>query len=76
MKVRPINRLMIKFKSRILNEAIDDFEKAYAYYKKINVKVANNFFSQTNKAFNDLKKNPFNQIRYDEFRMKTVKNFP
>ena len=67
---------MRKFKIKILNAAIDDFEIAFDYYQKINPMVAKKFFTQTNNAFNDLKKNPFYQIRYDEFRMKIVKKFP
>lgn len=67
---------MKRFKVIILDEAVLDFNKAIDYYKEINPKLAKKFFENTNSAFNDLKKNPFYQIRYDEFRMKVVKKFP
>jgi toxin ParE1/3/4 len=67
---------MKKFKILILNQASEEFEEAFEYYKKINPKLAKKFFNQTNISLNDLKKNPFYQIRYDDFRMKIVKKFP
>ncbi|MBI2258941.1 MAG: type II toxin-antitoxin system RelE/ParE family toxin [Flavobacteriia bacterium] len=67
---------MKKFKILILNQASEEFEEAFEYYKEINPKIAKKFFNQTNIALNDLKKNPFYQIRYDDFRMKIVKKFP
>lgn len=67
---------MKRFKIIILDDAVIDFTKAFEYYKEINPKIAKKFFQNTNLALNDLKKNPFYQLRYDEFRMKVVKKFP
>ena len=67
---------MKRFKIYILDEAIKDLTEALEYYKNINPKLAKKFYSSTNSALNDLKKNPFYQIRYDEFRIKIVKHFP
>jgi plasmid stabilization system protein ParE len=67
---------MKKFNIRILNQASEELQEAFDYYHQINPKIAKKFFNQTNIALNDLKKNPFYQIRYDEFRMKIVKKFP
>ena len=67
---------MNRYRIIILDEAVDDFRKAFDYYKAIRPSLAKKFFVATNSALNDLKKNPFYQIRYDEFRMKIVKKFP
>lgn len=67
---------MKSFKVRILDHATQEFREAFEYYKEINPKIAKKFFYYTNTALDDLKKNPFYQIRYDEFRMKIVKKFP
>jgi len=67
---------MKQFKILILDIATDDFNEALEYYKNINPKLGKKFYSSINSAINDLKKNPFYQVRYDEFRMKIVKYFP
>lgn len=67
---------MKQFKVSIFNEAANDFNKALDFYKTINVVVAKKFNKSTKEALNDLKKNPFYQIRYDDFRLKTVKGYP
>lgn len=67
---------MTSFKILILDEAIEDFKMVFKYYEKINPKLAKKFHSAVNTSFSDLKRNPFYQIRYDEFRMKSVKKFP
>ncbi len=67
---------MKKFKIVLYDDAIIDFNKALDYYRDINPTVAKKFHSAINTTFNDLKKNPFYQIRYDNFRLKLVKKFP
>lgn len=67
---------MKRFKIIILDDATADFREAFEYYKDISPALAKKFFACTNAALNDLKKNPFYQIRYDDFRMKIVKKFP
>ena len=67
---------MKRFKVLVLDEAENDFIKAIEYYKTINLTVAKKFYKATNTTLNDLKKNPFYQIRYDDFRMKMIKGFP
>ena len=67
---------MKRFRIIIFDEATEDFRQAFEYYKDITPDLAKKFFASTNVALNDLKKNPFYQIRYDEFRMKMVKKFP
>jgi toxin ParE1/3/4 len=65
-----------KFKVVVLYDAVIDYKEALLYYRKISPKVAEKFSSVTDDAIGDLKKNPFYQIRYDEFRMKAIKDFP
>ncbi len=67
---------MKRFKVLLLDEAGNDFSNALEYYKKINLIIAHKFHKATSKSLNDLKKNPFYQIRYDDFRIKTIKNYP
>jgi plasmid stabilization system protein ParE len=67
---------MKKFKIVLYDDAVTDFSKALDYYKKISPSVAKKFHSSVNTTFNELKKNPFYQIRYDNFRLKLIKKFP
>jgi toxin ParE1/3/4 len=67
---------MKKFNVVLYDDAISDFNKALKYYLNISPIVAKKFHSAVNATFNDLKKNPFYQIRYDNFRLKLVKKFP
>ncbi len=64
---------MKKFKIVLYDDAIADFNKALNYYRNISPAVAKKFYSAVNATFNILKKNPFYQIRYDNFRLKLVK---
>jgi plasmid stabilization system protein ParE len=67
---------MKRFKIVVYDDAIADFNKALDYYRNISPALTKKFHSAVNTAFNDLKKNPFYQIRYDNFRLKLVKKFP
>ena len=67
---------MKRFKIVLYDDAIEDFNKALGYYRNISPAVTKKFHRAVNSAFNDLKKNPFYQIRYDNFRLKLVKRFP
>jgi hypothetical protein len=65
-----------RFTIKIYQDAIDDFNNASDYYFKISPKVKKRFYTAVNAAFNDLKINPYYQIRYDKFRLKLIKKFP
>lgn len=67
---------MKSFTIRVLSAAENDIDEAFEYYSDINSNLGQRFIKQLNSAFNDLKKNPFYQIRYDSFRMKIVTKFP
>lgn len=67
---------MKKFKIVLYDDAIIDFNKALEYYRNISPAVAKKFYRAVNTTFNDLNKNPFYQLRYDNFRLKPVKKFP
>lgn len=67
---------MKMFNIRIINQASEELQEAFDYYHQVNPKIAKKFFNQTNVALSDLKKNPFYQIRYVDFRMKIVKKIP
>jgi toxin ParE1/3/4 len=67
---------MLPYKIVIFHEAIIDFDIAVDYYKSISINVAKKFYTSTNSTFKILQKNPFYQIRYDNFRLKLIKNFP
>jgi toxin ParE1/3/4 len=67
---------MKKFKIIILNDAIQDFNDALHYYRNINPKLAQKLYTSVDATLKHIKQTPFYQIRYDQFRMKTVKGFP
>ncbi len=67
---------MLSCKIVILHEAILEFGIAINYYKNRSANVAKKFYTSTNSTFKTLQKNPFYQIRYDNFRLKLIKNFP
>lgn len=67
---------MEKFRIVLYNDAIIDFNAALDYYRSISPTLAKKFHGSVNTTFNELKKNPFYQIRYDNFRLKLVKKFP
>lgn len=61
---------------RVLKATEKDIDMAFEYYSSINSKLGKRFIKLLNAAFNDLEKNPFYQIRYDNFRMKIIRKFP
>ena len=67
---------MKNFNINVYEEASSDLKYALNYYKKISPARARKFLTAANSSFNDLKKNPFYQIRYDNFRLKVIKGFP
>lgn len=67
---------MKKFAVVLYTEAIADFKEALKHYRDISPAVSKKFRGAVNTTVNDLKKNPFYQIRYDNFRLKVVKKFP
>jgi len=67
---------MKKFTVVLYIDAIADFKEALKRYRKVSPAAAKKFRTAVNVTVNDLKKNPFYQIRYDNFRLKVVKKFP
>ena len=67
---------MAKFQIVVFDEAISDIRKAIDYYQTISPATAKRFHSALDSSFSALKKNPFYQIRYDNFRLKVIKKFP
>lgn len=67
---------MKKFKVVFYDEALIDVKDGIDYYKKISLVLAKKFHSAIGATERDLIKNPFYQIRYDNFRLKQVKKFP
>ena len=68
--------MKISFEILILNAAERDIDLAFDYYSTINPKLGKRFIKLLSAAFEDLRNNPFYQIRYDNFRMKLVNKFP
>lgn len=57
-------------------EADQDILDAVDYYKTISNSTASNFEKQLSKAYDQLERNPFFQIRYDDVRVLPIKKFP
>jgi len=57
-------------------EADQDILAAVNYYKEISNSIASNFEKQLSKAYDQLERNPFFQIRYDDVRVLPLKKFP
>jgi toxin ParE1/3/4 len=67
---------MHNYKIIILDDADNDFRQALSYYKNIKPALAKAFITAVKTAINDLKKNPFYEVRYNDFRLKLVKKYP
>ena len=67
---------MKKFGIVLSPAAIVDIQKGIDYYKEIDKALGIRFHAAVKSTFNELKKNPFYQIRYKEVRIRTVKKFP
>lgn len=65
-----------RYEIHVLNAAEKDIDLAFDYYTSINPKHGKRFIKLLSSAFDDLTKNPFYQIRYDNFRIKIVRKFP
>ncbi|QQQ27302.1 type II toxin-antitoxin system RelE/ParE family toxin [Chryseobacterium indoltheticum] len=57
-------------------EADQDILAAVNYYKEISNSTASNFEKELSKAYDQLERNPFFQIRYDDVRVLPLKKFP
>lgn len=57
-------------------EADQDILAAVNYYKEISNSTASNFEKQLSKAYDQLERNPFFQIRSDDVRVLPLKKFP
>lgn len=67
---------MHNYKIIILDDANNDFREAISYYKNIKPTLAKAFITAVKTAINDLKKNPFYEVRYNDFRLKIGKKIP
>ncbi len=67
---------MHKYKILLHDDAVEDLKIALVYYRDISPSLEERFFKQVNLTLNELMRNPFYQIRYDNFRMKVIKKFP
>ncbi|PZU91616.1 MAG: hypothetical protein DI529_00155 [Chryseobacterium sp.] len=64
------------FKVSILKSAKSDLRDASDYYGTISKELKARFLTNFNDTLNQLKEIPYFQIRFDEFRVRQVKNFP
>jgi len=66
----------MRFDIILHDEAIVDLRMAIYYYKDISPRLAKKFHSSVKNTFNELRKNPFYEVRYDNVRLRLVKGFP
>ena len=66
----------MRFDIVLHDSAVEDIRLAIYYYKNISPRLAKKFHTSVKSTFNELRKNPFYEIRYDNVRMRLVKNFP
>lgn len=65
------------FKVSISNEAKIDLESHYLHYREfVTKKVADQFFKSFIDAQNSLKKNPYHEIKFEDFRVSPLKKYP
>jgi len=64
------------FRVSVLKSAKADLKEACDFYGDIFIDLKKKFLSNFNDAINQLKKIPYFQIRYGDFRLRQVKNFP
>ncbi|SMP03023.1 type II toxin-antitoxin system RelE/ParE family toxin [Chryseobacterium profundimaris] len=57
-------------------EANQDILDAVDYYKTISNSTVSSFEKQLSKAYDQLERNTFFQIRYDDVRVLPIKKFP
>ena len=67
---------MKKFILVVSPAAIADIQKGIDYYKEIDKALGVRFHNAIKSTFNELKKNPYYQVRYKDVRIRTVKKFP
>jgi len=63
------------FKVSILKTVKSDLRDASDYYGAISKELKARFLTNFNDTLNQLKDTPYFQIRFDEFRLRQVKNF-
>jgi toxin ParE1/3/4 len=56
--------------------AMHDIQVGIDYYKKIDHKLGKRFLESVKSSFRELQTNPYYQVRYQQVRIRTVKNFP
>lgn len=64
------------FRVSVLKSAKADLKEACDFYGDISIDLKKRFLSIFNDTINQLKEIPYFQIRYGEFRLRQVKNFP
>ncbi len=64
------------FKVSILKSAKSDLRDGSDYYGAISKELKARFLTNFNNTLNQLKEIPYFQIRFDEFRLRQVKNSP
>jgi len=65
------------FKVIISNEAKNDLEYSYLYYREnANKKVADNFIKECNNIRKTISENPYFKIWFDDFRTVPLKKYP
>ena len=67
---------MPSYKIRIEQRALDDIQHAFEYYEKQQAGLGVRFNQSVFHSFEALNKNPFYQVRYDNFRCLPIKKFP
>ena len=66
---------MKNYKALVYNEAKADYNEALKYYQNVSSAVAKKFRNAVAAAIKDIQKNPFYEVKYDDFRLKLVKKF-
>ena len=64
------------FNVLISKSAKSDLNEIHEYYKLVSEKVGKNFINKFEKTIDQIKINPYFQIRYDDFRIKQIAKFP
>jgi len=66
----------MKFEINIDKKAKSDIDKGFDYYNEQQKGLGKKFMSDVSAALTTLEKNPFFQVRYDDYRCLPLKKFP
>lgn len=67
---------MIKFTLKVLPLAINDIQDIYDWYENKQTGLGEKFLQVLEEAFDELKINPFYQVRYQNVRCRLMNRFP